>query len=479
MSGIKTTGFQPSSSDYPELHSLVLAFDVLPEAERYVIGLSGGLDSISLLQVAALVLKPKGKTLVAVHVDHGLSPVSADWARHCVQVCEQLDIVCKTEKVSVRSRGEGLEAAARKQRYHVFEQYLEEGDVLLLAHHEDDQLETILMRMMQGKHVSTWSGIPRQRALGKGLLFRPWLSISRVQLEAAANAQRWAWVEDESNRDLSFTRNRFRHQVIPQLQGEAPQMRDFCLALGSNVSRLNGLSERLTKSILDVTGRSRTKIELNLLNQMSEHARAFMLRAWLAECGVEQIPAAIFARVEAELLESKKEAMPLVQWGQNQLRRYGQTLYLLNVEGQEAIAFTEFELKRADLPLSVDVGGGRLSLSLQDSNKATAGATLLQLPMVSTSFTIGPRQEGDKITLQESGRAVSLKHVFSEAGIPPWAREYWPILRLDGELIAVAGLALAKEYTVQTESHLGEMRAEAVLALRFEHPYLASTALCR
>ena len=200
------------------------------DAPRWWIGLSGGLDSCVLLQLLAEARQAAARTsplptLTAVHVDHQLSAHSPGWSRHCEALCRSLEVELVIRRVVVAAGATGPEAAAREARYAVFEELVGPGDLLLLAHHLDDQVETLFLRLMRGAGTRGLAGMPRQRRLGKGELCRPLLAFTRESLEDFATERGLAWVEDESNCDLSPDRNYLRHRVLPRLEERWPAYR--------------------------------------------------------------------------------------------------------------------------------------------------------------------------------------------------------------------------------------------------------------
>ena len=155
-----------------------------PPAGRVLVGYSGGLDSRVLLQLA---WRRYGAAAVsAIHVHHGLSPNADHWARHCAASCAELGVACHIEMVDTALGSGGPEARARAARYAAFTKWLREGDLLLLAHHADDQAETLLYRLLRSGIAS---GMPALRPLGPGLLARPLLGFPRAALRAYAEGE--------------------------------------------------------------------------------------------------------------------------------------------------------------------------------------------------------------------------------------------------------------------------------------------------
>src|SRR5690606_29120731 len=153
-------------------------------------------------------------SIIALHINHRLSPNADAWQQYCQQLCHAMNIAFFAREVKVKVNGGGLEEAARNARYDEFAEFLEVGDCLLSAHHQNDQAETFLLRLIRGSGTRGLAGIPLSRQVGEGYIFRPLLSFSREALETYATANQLQWVEDESNQDRNFDRNFVRKEIL-------------------------------------------------------------------------------------------------------------------------------------------------------------------------------------------------------------------------------------------------------------------------
>jgi tRNA(Ile)-lysidine synthase len=191
---------------------------------RLAVGLSGGVDSVVLLDLLRAAAPRHGYRLEAVQVHHGLSRDADDWARFCRALCRQWGIALAVRRVKVEKRGRGLEAAARAARHGVFARHA--APVIALAHQLDDQAETVLLNLLRGAGVRGASAMPRAGRLGGKLLLRPLLAVPRSGILAYARSRRLRWIEDESNRSTALTRNFLRLQVGPLLETRFPRWRE-------------------------------------------------------------------------------------------------------------------------------------------------------------------------------------------------------------------------------------------------------------
>ncbi|SVE19338.1 uncharacterized protein METZ01_LOCUS472192, partial [marine metagenome] len=199
--------------------------------KKICVSLSGGVDSIVLIHALNKILG-KDFSIRAIHINHNLYEGSQSWADFCQKTCDQIQIQIDIHSVKVNTtEGFGIEAAARKARYHKLQKSIQEGEWLMTAHHQDDQLETILLRMARGTGVEGLQGIQKQFNFGRGNILRPLLDVSKSELLGYARKKNLDWVEDTSNQETYFDRNFLRMKVIPTLKERWP-------AFSSSVSRL-------------------------------------------------------------------------------------------------------------------------------------------------------------------------------------------------------------------------------------------------
>ena len=223
------------------------------QAPRWLVGFSGGLDSSVLLHLLAQLAREHAlPPLLAVHVDHQLQAVSASWQKHCQRVCAALnvDLVCIAVDVEKKSRV-SPEDAARKARYAAFAAQMQPDDVLLLAHHIDDQAETFLLRALRGAGVPGLASMSLSRAFAGGMVVRPLLDIDRAALEQHAMAQHIEYVSDPSNDAIAFDRNFLRHEILSRLRHRWPSV----------TGRFNAAAQHMAEANVLLRERAREDIE--------------------------------------------------------------------------------------------------------------------------------------------------------------------------------------------------------------------------
>jgi tRNA(Ile)-lysidine synthase len=398
--------------------------------QRLCVALSGGVDSVVLTCLLAELRKAFNFTLSACHVHHGLSPHADDWLAYCARLCARLEIPFEGHRVSVPGdSGSGLEAAARAERHAVLGAV--PADWLVFAHHLDDQAETLLFRLARGTGLR---GAGCMRAVdrtptGRPCL-RPLLTVRRAQIEAWARARGLEWVEDESNADLSFARNRLRHVVLPEL-GQVFAHAPAALARAAgHFQEASDLLDELAAIDAAACGVPMRRVSLAALPV----ARASNLLRWLVRgLGFTSPP-----RVRlAEALRQLEAAAP------------NTALYLPLGGGAVCCAFrdrcwVEGEDGAAYLPVrwqgAQEHAWGRGVVRF----RGTAGAGLDQARLgQALEVALVPRWPGLRMRQHAGGPHRSLKNLCQEAGIPPWMRARLPVLRVDGAAAWIGGIGLA------------------------------------
>lgn len=244
--------------------------------QSVLVGYSGGLDSTVLLHATSRLAQEADIVLSALHVHHGLSSHADDWARTCAETCQGLGIPLSIRRVAVPTdTGEGLESAARSVRHQALADC--PADWIVLGHHADDQAETVLHNLLRGAGIRGAAGIPSVR----GGILRPLLGVSRDKLLTYAQEHQLAWVEDESNSDIHYTRNFLRREILPLMVSRFPRARDQLAAAAARFSEAESLLDDL--AIVDLGGGSRDfPVPMTLLRNLSDARARNLLRAMLA-----------------------------------------------------------------------------------------------------------------------------------------------------------------------------------------------------
>jgi len=415
-----------------------------PPAPHYWIAYSGGLDSHVLLHLCAeLKAKYPNFHFFAVHVHHGLQAAADEWAEFCEASCRMLEIPFRLLRVNATAKpGESPEEAARNARYDALHALLSEGEVLLTAQHRDDQAETLLLQLLRGAGIAGLAAMPERATFGRGFLLRLLLSFSRRQLREYAQAHGLTWIEDPSNRDLSYDRNFVRHEIIPLLEERWPATKDALARTAQHCAEahvlLCSLAEDLLKSIIHP---QRNTLLLDRLRACSEPDRRLILREWLRSRGFRMPSTRVIDRVLNETLNARPDRNPAIRWSEGEIRRYRGELFLMPT----APPFHPNDIIPWDgiATLHLPDENGELSANLE--KRAGISAVAWQ----SGNITVRYRQGGESLRLPGREGSHDLKKLFQEAGIPPWIRERTPLIYIGDELAAVAGWWVSDAYAGQ------------------------------
>jgi tRNA(Ile)-lysidine synthase len=420
---------------------------------RIAVALSGGLDSMVLLRVAHAYAGEHGLALSAFHVHHGLSPNADAWRDHCERACRDLGVAFDARAVSVVKGRSGVEAAARKARYAALgEMCRSHGiDLLLTAHHLDDQAETVLLQLLRGSGPAGLSGMDaanRGSALlgdERLLMARPLLQVARAELEALAREEGIAWVEDESNSDPRYARNALRHTVMPALAHAFPGFHQRVARSSMHAqSALRVLAEVAEQDLqLCLDGDA---LDLATLRTLSADRINNVLRHWFARRRLAMPSTAWMNEMIAQLFEAREDAQLLVVHPDCHVRRHRERLYLVpklpdlagmrdpddeGIIDKHAQAF----VWRGEAALAFPDYGG--VLHFDGAERGFDPAWLRAQPLA-----IDFRKGGERLRLAPNRPSRSLKAHFQASGIPAWERTRLPIVSTGPGLLYAAGLGM-------------------------------------
>lgn len=400
---------------------------------RLVLGFSGGLDSTVLL--AALVRAGFGDRVLAVHVAHGLQAEAEGWAAHCAGVAGDLGVACQSVPLGL-APGSNLEARAREARRTALLALTGEADALLLAHHADDQAETLLLRLLRGSGPAGLAAMAPHRQYAGRTLIRPLLDWRRAELAALAQAWGLHWVEDPTNAELDANRNFLRHDILPRLAQRWPAAAET-LARGAQLQgEAAELMAELAQGDHDALVQADGALSLSGFASLSPARRRNLLYGWLRAQGLQPPPLKVLNRVLDELLTAGEDRQPQVAWDDGVFRRHRDGLYLL---GPAALAPLSGEAQ-----LRLEEGGscrlGPLQVSVQ-AGVANGGDWCLPRSLSEVTVCAAPRGA----RLRQGGMARDVRELWRAAGIPPWQRARLPVLCQAGELLAAARIGMADQ----------------------------------
>lgn len=395
-------------------------------ASRWWLAISGGVDSVVLLDLMVRWRATHAESadlppLAAIHINHGLHPDAADWASLVARHCRARRVPLTLGEVRVSPGDRGLEAAAREARYGVFAELLKPGDVLFMAHHLDDQMETVLLRLLRGAGVSGLAGMPPARSLGAGSLCRPLLDVPRSDIVAWALKHDLDHVRDPANNDLAYARNYLRHRVVPLLLERWPGAR-------TTIARSAALhaiaAEQLASVALPDVRSALGDVGVDIDGVDDPEQLAQGLRNWLLD--LDQLPPPRDRLLEfcRQVLEAAPDRLPDLRIEALTLCRWRGAVWRLPAESP--LRFPE------RLRAGVASCGAWGSLSWRPAASGIAAGTPL---------TLRAARPGERVRTP-GGRSKPLSDWLQALGIPPWWRQRLPIVEAAGAPVAVLGVGL-------------------------------------
>ena len=424
--------------------------DVIKPGERLVIGLSGGIDSMVLLDILSRIAKRRRFALAALHVNHQISHNAGRWAAFCRRECRARGIPVRVVRVKVAG-GDSLEAAARTARYQAFRS--RKADCIVLAHNQDDQAETLLLQLFRGAGVKGLAGMPRLRKEegGRGgteegwknssthfpCILRPLLGVTRTEIEAYAGRRKLEWVEDESNFDTYFARNFVRREILPLIAKRYPSCRATLARSADHFAEAAQLLDELAAhdSLICSSG---GVLQVAGLRRLSRARAKNLLRYFLAERGVTMPNADRLEEALRQSLTASDDAKVCVDLGGHELRRFAGGLHIVRKTGSPGRRFSRSW--RGGRELALPELNGRLKM-MKCPGSGISLARLRAKPV-----TVRARAGGERLQPDCRRPRRSLKNLLQELRVPPWLRGRLPLLFSGDDLVWVPGIGIACEF---------------------------------
>ena len=412
---------------------------------RIAVAYSGGLDSAALLHMASAFARAQHIELFAFHVHHGLSPNADMWLAQCESECAALGIRFEARRVNIDASGrEGVEQAARKQRYTALGELcrLHGVSLLLTAHHQDDQAETVLLQLLRGAGPAGLSGMAVVNSapdlLGGDdmpLLGRPLLDLTRSDLEQFVSQHAIQHIEDESNRDVRYSRNALRHNIAPTLALHFPGYQQRIARAAAHAQSAQRLLDELAAQDLRECG-SVAHINVATLMQLSDDRQDNLLRYWFACHRVRMPSTAWLAEMRSQLLHARKDAQVRVVHPDCEVRRHRNHVFMIpRRDGTEyAVAPQAFRWSGEACIHFPEFGG---SLHFESAEIGVPVSWLSEKEM-----EIRLRQGGEKLRAAPGRPTRSLKHHYQALDIPVWERQRLPVVFAAGRLVFAAGVGI-------------------------------------
>lgn len=406
-------------------------------ARTYFIALSGGLDSVVLLSLCYEIRKLFPISLRVIHVNHGFSIHAEQWAEKCANLCKEYSIDYSVHSIKRINHQGNLEEVARNVRYQLFASLLADEDILLTAHHQDDQAETLFIQLLRGSGPKGLSAMPVMKSFARGFHARPLLNFSRQLLKDYADQKKLNWIEDESNQNIKLTRNLIRHEIMPIIKTHFPHAVSAFSRSAKHCAELQHLLEDyVIAEWSSFQGSEQATLSVAKLRTLPVAKQKLILRTWILSGGFKLPDYKKLNTIQQQMIGARWDKNPEIHWDNVILRRYRDNLYLTHAADDAVIIQNYHWSLPQDLYLD-QVGLLQATLS---SNKG--------LHHDIREVTICFRQGGEIIDLPKRGRR-RLKQLFQEWGIKPWERQKIPLIYFEGQLIAILGYYMHPDYITQ------------------------------
>ena len=410
--------------------------------KRIAVGLSGGMDSVVLLDVLQGLRAVRELSLAAIHVNHQISAHAGEWEAFCRALCARHGISLTVERVQVMPDGSGLEAAARRLRYRAYASI--DADYVALGHHLDDQAETFLLQLLRGAGAKGLAGMPVVRPQdfamdGKASsphILRPLLELRRSDIEVYARSRGLEWVTDDSNADSRYDRNYLRNELLVQLGARFPGYRETLSRAARNLADYAMLAEELAR--IDAQSLDRSAISADRLRLLSDARALNLLRQLFADRGLPMPPRIRLEEALRQCREAGRDAEIQVTFGDAGLRCYRDRVELVE--------------NSPDMPANWQSRwDGRSELILPDGlgvlrSRAVVGEGIASRHFEIRAATVRGRSGGERMQPGENRPRRALKSLLQEHAIPPWERSRMPLVFFGEQLAWVPGIGVAAEF---------------------------------
>ncbi|WP_092747519.1 tRNA lysidine(34) synthetase TilS [Acinetobacter boissieri] len=405
----------------------VAVADSIFTEKRFLIGCSGGMDSMLLLHLFYCLFPDRVR---AIYVDHQLQSVSAQWGEQVREYCTQLGVRCECVPVHVQSGN--LEAEARNARYDAFKQHIQVNEVLVLAHHEQDQAETLLLNLLSGAGVSGLSAMKAIDCRDDLLIWRPFLRLSRERISQWTNTLNLPHVNDPTNLDTHYDRAWARSELWPILSSRFPHMQ-------AAVARTALLMQDAEEILNDIVSNDlklcviANKLDLKKYQNLSSARQRQMLSVWLKAQGVYRPSYALVERLHQEVIYARADAQAALFCKPFWYVRFGDYVYQLSQTQYLAKKYDQIEassLLKLKQNMSLDLLSG--TFEVQRTQNIGLSSQIFERELL-----LNQRVGGEKVHLYGRVGHWPLKKAIQQAEIFPWLRHRVQILQSEGVILGV------------------------------------------
>ncbi|MGX3021098.1 tRNA lysidine(34) synthetase TilS [Ursidibacter sp. B-7004-1] len=415
-----------------------------PQQTDFLIGLSGGVDSVVLLHLLCQLRQENSLNLQAIHIHHGLSPNADSWAEFCQHLCRKWQIPLTVCKVTVSGK-QGIEANARQARYQAIAQHIQPNEMLVTAHHLDDQVETFFLALKRGSGITGLGAMQavsywEKNAKSSFPIFRPLLTSPKSTIQAYAAKYRLEWINDESNADSRYERNFLRNEILPLLNQRWQQFDQMVARAAQHCADQQQLVEELLNdefhSRLNLTKQSFSIEKFNLLSHLKQQQ---LIRLWLKKCQMPMPSEVQLEQIITNVIFAEQDKNPEFRLADKMLRRYQQHLFVTEIFS-DTPPFEQILLATQGQEFTLPENIGtliRTSDTLIFRKKSGQTHRLLLPPELQQEpLTIKLNYRG-KVSLYPHSKREEMKKIWQKNNVPVWERTRTPLVFFNQQLVAV------------------------------------------
>ena len=422
-------------------------FKKFDNSNHIVIAYSGGIDSSVLLNIMCANKEHLKQSIEVIHVNHGLHEKSSNWEDFCKKECEKYKVTFKSIKIQEDCPKENsVEAWARNMRYKLISKHVKKNDILITAHHKDDQVETFFLQLLRGSGVHGLASMPVIKEFKNGFHVRPFLSFQRNEITKYAKENNISWIDDETNLDINYQRNFLRHNVLPTIDANWLSYRESILRVISHQADSMKIHNEIAQLDMEkISCNDTSNLHVGLIKELSEERKKNLIFFWLKNLNLETPSSKHMKQIISALINSDQQKSPCVNWGNTEVRRYKKFLYASNIVDNH----------ESDIEITWDINSPLMIEGETLTTIESQGKGLSKECIKDANIIIRYRHGGEKIYTNSLSQSKSIKQLFQERSVLPWLRNKIPLIYINDELAVVPGFCVGRKFSAdKNESSL-------------------------
>ncbi len=401
--------------------------------KNFLLGFSGGIDSSVLLYLLNKFRNKKKLKIRAIHINHNINKLSKKWENHCIKICQNNNIKIIKKNIKKKEK-KNIESKYREKRFKIFFKELKKKEILLTAHHKNDQCETILLALKRGSGITGLIGIKKKYNINKKTIIRPLINIEKKEIIKYAYLKKIKWINDTSNNNINFDRNFLRINIIPLILKRWPSFISCVYRTSKICFQQEKLLNKLIKKKYKNINFKKNFININILNNLKKEEFYFLIRKWLKNNKKKMISYKLIKLLRKNFIKNKKKIYYQIFFKEFILNKYKNNIYITKkyINNINILKWKKNK-KKILLPNKL----GKLYINKKKINKF-----LIRKPNINENIYIKFNIKG-YISLYKKKKKI--KNIWQELKIFPWERKNIPIIFYNNIPITAPGLFITKD----------------------------------